>query len=103
MPMKEYDVLTDSSNEDDIQASNKNKITRSEVNKFIGHLKKVTVTHTRRLVLNADTPHEAWKVLKKKHEVSKNNVNFTKLANGWNMLMVKDAAVNPDKVFYVLS
>ena len=71
IPKKQSAMPTNASNENGMQVAKKSKIAISEMKKFSGHLEKATDECARRLVVNDDTPHEAWNELKKKHEVSK--------------------------------
>ena len=66
------------------------------------HMVRVTKDFARRLVMNADTPYEAYEELKKKYSVAKNRQDFTTLDAQWNEFKVADANVDPDKVFATL-
>ena len=50
-------------------------------------------------MINEHASREAWKELKKRHVVSKNNVDFAKFDNEWSMFIIKDALMDLNKVF----
>ena len=66
------------------------------------HMVRVSKEFPKRLVMDADTPYEAWVALKTKYSVAKNRQDFTKLDKEWNEFKVLDSNVDPDKIFATL-
>ena len=78
------------------------KIVRKEMKKATAHMVRVTKDFPKRLVMEANTPYEAYVALKTKYSVAKNREDFTKLDKEWNEFKVTDERVDPDKVIATL-
>ena len=63
------------------------------------HMVSVTNYYPRRLVMNAETPYQAYATLKAKYSVAKNRQDFTSLDTQWNEFKVTDVTVDLDKIF----
>ena len=99
MPKKEHAAPTDSSNEDDVLVAEKKRLHAPKWRRSLETLLKFKLEWSRRLVINEHASREAWKELKKRHVVSKNNVDFAKFDNEWSMFIIKDALMDLNKVF----
>ena len=66
------------------------------------HMVRVTKEYPKRLVMDANTPYEAYIALKTKYSVAKNRQDFTKLDKEWNEFKVEDVNIDPDKIFATL-
>ena len=66
------------------------------------HMVRVMKEYPRRLVMNAETPYEAYAALKAKYSMAKNRQDFTTLDGQWNEFKVADVTVDPDKIFAML-
>ena len=66
------------------------------------YMVRVSKDYPKRLIMEADTPYQAYTALKTKYSVAKNHQDFTKLDKEWNEFKVKDTSTNPDKIFATL-
>ena len=66
------------------------------------HMVRVTKEYPRRLVMNADTPYEAYVAMKSKYSVAKNRQDFTTLDAHWNEFKVTNVNIDLDKIFATL-
>ena len=102
-PSKSSTVLAADADAATIAVCTINKKVRKEMKKAKAHMVRVTKEYPRRLVMNADTPYEAYASLKSKYSVAKNRQDFTTLdAAQWNEFKVTNVDIDPDKIFATL-
>ena len=102
MPSKSSTVPAADADATTIAVCTMNKKVRKEMKKAKAHMVRVTKEYPRRLVMNADTPFEAYASLKSKYSVAKNRQDFTTLDAQWNEFKVTDVDIDPDKIFATL-